>query len=128
MAAQILQMEFETEKIFVRVSDPPREHVFRRFGLQTICPTRFETDVLFDLVTNDSDDVDSISIGGNSVEFVLEKTDKKDVGKSPYDLLHRKGKSPIALQRKTGKLEFCGEDDIVIEEGDHVLYAQTWGE
>ena len=65
MVAQTLQVEFGLEEVYLRVLDPSREAVFRKFGLKTVCPTRLESDIYFNLATQDSDEIDSISIGGN---------------------------------------------------------------
>ena len=126
MIAQMLRIEFDLKDVYVRVLDPTRETVFRRFGLHTICPTRFETDVLFNLVTDDSDDIDSITIGGNSVQFIMEKADRREIGKRPNEIILRKDEMPFAIKKRTGQLILCNDDSPYIEEGDMVIYAMVW--
>ena len=106
MAAQTLELEFDVKNTFVRVSDPSREAVFRKFGLRTICPTRLESDLLFSLVSQDSEDIDSISMGRMAHE----------VATKPNTML-------FAVRRKTGKLLFY-QDDLVIEDGDMLIFAK----
>ena len=123
MAAQTLELEFEVKNTFVRVSDPSREAVFRKFGLRTICPTRLESDLLFSLVSQDSEDIDSISMGGTAVHFSMEKADKKEIGRVCHEIVTRPGSMLFAVRRKTGKLLFC-QDDLVIEDGDMLIFAK----
>ncbi|MCM1545207.1 MAG: TrkA family potassium uptake protein [Ruminococcus sp.] len=126
MVAQMLQVEFELKEVYVRVLDPTREAVFRKFGLRTICPTRFETDVLFNLVTDESDDIDSVTISGSSVQFAMEKADKHEIGKKPNEILLRSGEMPFAIKKKTGQLVLCNDENMVIEDGDMIIYAIVW--
>ncbi len=123
MAAQTLELEFEVKNTFVRVSDPSREAVFRKFGLRTICPTRLESDLLFSLVSQDSEDIDSISVGGTSVNFSMVRADKKEIGRLCHEIATRPGSMLFAVRRKTGKLLFC-QDDLVIEDGDMLIIAK----
>ena len=123
MAAQTLELEFEVKNTFVRVSDPSREAVFRKFGLRTICPTRLESDLLFSLVSQDSEDIDSISMGGTAVHFSMEKADKKEIGRVCHEIVTRPGSMLFAVRRKTGQLLFC-QDDLVIEDGDMLIFAK----
>lgn len=129
MVAQILRLEFDIETIFVRVLDPTREAVFRKFGLQTICPTRFESDALFNLITEDADDIDTLTIGTDSVQFASEKADKRFIGKSigELDLSFRQKEMPFALKKKTGQLILCNDPDVIIEDGDRIVFATVWG-
>lgn len=39
MVAQVAQTVFGIAKVIARVSDPAREAVYHRFGVETICPT-----------------------------------------------------------------------------------------
>ncbi len=39
MVAQVAQTVFGVPKVIARVSDPAREAVYHRFGVETICPT-----------------------------------------------------------------------------------------
>lgn len=126
MVAQMLQVEFEVKDVYVRVLDPTREAVFRRFGLRTICPTRFETDVLFNLVTDDSDEIDSVTIGGSSVQFAMEKANKREIGKKPSEIVLRKGEMPFAVKKKTGQFILCNDENMVIDDGDMIIYAIVW--
>lgn len=128
MTSQILKTRFGVEKVYTRSLDPSREAVFRRFGLSTICPTRYEADVLFSLVTDGSDEINSISVGGGSVQFDCVKAEKRDFGKRADELALKNGRMALALKKSSGYLELANSEDAVIEPGDSILYAAVWEE
>ena len=126
MVAQILKTEFEVEEVYVRILDPSRESLFRNFGLHTVCPTRFESDILFDLVTDESFEINSISVEGNSVQFLSVKADRRSLGRHPSELVNKRYQMPIAIKKSTGHIMLANDSDAVIEEGDKIVYAMLW--
>lgn len=128
MVAQMLKTEFEVEEVYVRVLDPSRESLFRKFGLHTVCPTRFESDVLFDLVTDESSEINSITVDGNSVQFLLVKAEKRAFGLHPSELVNKRLQMPIAVKKATGSILLANDPDAVIEDGDKIVYAMLWGD
>ncbi len=124
MVAQTLKVEFGLEEVYLRVLDPSREAVFRKFGLRTICPTRLESDILFNLATSESDEIDSISIGGNSVNFVMRKAEKREIGRLVYEIPAHDNKMLFAVKKKnTGELVLCSNELASIDEGDMLVFA-----
>ena len=47
MASQIAKEIFQIKKVVCRIYDPLRESTYRELGLETFCPTRIGTDILF---------------------------------------------------------------------------------
>lgn len=127
MIGQILKIEFDIENIYVRVLDPTREAVFRRLGLHTICPTRFESDFLFNLATKDDSSVETITIDSSTVQFETVRADRHTVGKTPGEIPSRKNEMPFAIKKKTGQVILCNKESSVIEDGDKIVYAVVWG-
>lgn len=127
MAGQILKLEFEIENVYVRVLDPTREAVFRKLGLHTICPTRFESDYLFNLATKDDLSVETITIDSSTVQFETVRADRHTVGKHPSEIPARKNEMPFAIKKKTGQIVLCNKENAVIEDGDRIIYAVVWG-
>lgn len=123
MVAQTLDAEFGLKNVFVRILDPSREAVFRKFGLHTICPTRLESDILFDLITEDSDEIDSIHIGGNSVHFAAEKAERKMIDMAVSDIATKPNEMIFAVRRKSGQLIMSDREGLTIEDGDQIIYA-----
>lgn len=126
MVAQTLQVEFGLEEVYLRVLDPSREAVFRKFGLKTVCPTRLESDIYFNLATQESDEIDSISIGGNSVNFVMRKADKREIGRFIDEILAPEDKMLFAIKKKnTGELVLCSNEHISVDDGDMLVFASV---
>lgn len=124
MVAQTLKVEFGLEEVYLRVLDLSREAVFRKFGLRTICPTRLESDILFNLATSESDEIDSISIGGNSVSFVMRKAEKREIGRLVDEIPGHENKMLFAVKKKnTGELVLCSNELASIDEGDMLVFA-----
>jgi len=126
MVAQMIKAEFDLQDVYVRVLDPSREAVFRKFGLRTICPTRFETDVLFNIITDESEEIDTITFEGNSIQFAMEKADRREIGKRPSELILKDNEMPFAVRKKTGQLVLCNDESVVVEDGDTIIYAIVW--
>ena len=49
---QIAKNFFGIPKVIARISDPYRENIFERFGLQTVCPTNMAGDKLVTALTS----------------------------------------------------------------------------
>lgn len=124
MVAQTLDVEFSLSDVYLRVLDPSRESVFRRFGLRTVCPTRLESDILFNLATQDSEEIDSVTIGGNSVRFTMKKAERRQIGKTADEIIHREGEMLFAVKKKrTGALVLSSDEAFQIDDGDMLVYA-----
>lgn len=124
MVAQTLNVEFGLSDVYLRVLDPSREAVFRRFGLRTVCPTRLESDILFKLATQDSDEIDSVTVGGNSVSFTMKKAERRQVGKTADEIVHREGEMLFAVRKKkSGALVLVSDEAFNIDDGDMLVYA-----
>lgn len=126
MVGQILKLEFEIEQVYVRVLDPTREAVFRSFGLHTICPTRFESDFLFNLATKDDLSVETVTIGSSTVQFETVRADRRMIDKRPSEIPSRKNEMPFAIKKKTGQIILCSSEDATIEDGDKIVFAVVW--
>lgn len=123
MVSQMLKIQFEIETVYTRVQDPARESVFRKFGLHTICPTRFEADILYNLVAQETNEINTLEIGENSVEFYMEKAERKHLGKSPLEIPLRDDEMIFAVRKKKGQLFLANSDELYIEDGDMLIYC-----
>lgn len=123
MVSQMLKIQFEIETVYTRVQDPARESVFRKFGLHTICPTRFEADILYNLVAQETNEINTLEIGENSVEFYMEKAERKYFGKNPLEIPLRDDEMIFAVRKKKGQLFLANSDELYIEDGDMLIYC-----
>lgn len=54
MVAQIAMTAFSVPRVLARVFDPKREAIYRRMGIETICPTSVAADLFLSSVTGES--------------------------------------------------------------------------
>ncbi|MBQ2774746.1 MAG: TrkA family potassium uptake protein [Clostridia bacterium] len=121
MVAQTLQNEFNIDKIFTRILNPAREAVFRKFGLYTVCATRYESDHLLGLITSIESDIPSVATAGALFEFHIRKTGKRDYGKAPSSLVHHPNEVFVAVKKSNGTILPVNFAGLTIEEGDHII-------
>lgn len=124
MVTQLLMTDFQIDTIYTRILDPSRESVFHKFGLHTICATRYEADHLLELITQEDATFSMLHLGTGSVSFEEVKTDRRDWGRRPAQLYHHKNEMPFAVRRKGGKLLLTNAEDLILTEGDSVIFAQ----
>ena len=72
MVCQVAKELFNVPKVLARIFNPQREHVFRQFGLQTICPTDITLDVIKSIILGEKL-VSRYSAGTSIVSFRNEK-------------------------------------------------------
>ena len=123
MVAQVLETNFNLKNSYIRILDPAREKVFRKFGLRTICPTRVEADILFNLITEEAEEIDSISIDGTSVHFQMKKATKREIGKEPSEIITKPTEMLLAVRKKSGQLIMANNENLTIEDSDMIIYA-----
>ena len=123
MIARILEIEFNLSEVYVRLLDPSRQSVFKKFGLKTVCPTKLETEILYSLVTNDSSNVGSTLLGDTAIRFSSVKCDKRQIGKRLSEIKSKSHEMLFALEKKDGSIHLASEAGVYIEEGDHLIWA-----
>ena len=121
MVAQTLQNEFNIDKIFTRILNPARESVFRKFGLYTVCATRYESNHILSLITSIEADIPSVASAGALFEFHIRKTNKRDHGKTPTELVHHPNEIFVAVKKSDGTVLPINSAGLVIEEGDRII-------
>ncbi len=123
MTAQIFETEFGISEIYVRLLDPSREAVFKKFGLHTVCATRLESDIFLNLITKTADDIQSVTVGDVSVHFTERKAEKRDLGKKLSEIVCRQNESVFALKKENGSVHLAGQYDGTAQDGDIIVYA-----
>lgn len=122
MVAQTMMLEFNVKNIYTRVLDPAREAVFKtaKFGLHTICATRYESDHLLALIAELDAEIKASDIDGIALEFETLKTDRKEWGKPISKIKLRSNETLIAVKRD-GRVIPASSGDLTIEEGDKIV-------
>lgn len=123
MIARILEIEFSLSDIYVRLLDPSRQAVFQKFGLNTVCPTKLETEILFSLVTKDTDSVGTLQIGDTPVRFKYTLCEKRQAGKKASEIKSKSREMLFAVEKKDGSIHLAAEAELQTSEGDRLIWA-----
>jgi trk system potassium uptake protein TrkA len=51
MAAQIVQRHFQVPRVICRIYDARRHEIYKKLGIESICPTLIGTDTIYNLAT-----------------------------------------------------------------------------
>lgn len=85
MVSQIAKEMFKVPVVITRVYDPQREEVFRKMGLDIICPTTLAVDKIKDhLIPQNKEKI--LEFEGASVSFNYRKPPKRLIGKTVSDI------------------------------------------
>lgn len=118
MACQVAKEIFKIPRVIARIYDPAREHVFHKFGFQTICPTNLTVDEVRSMVLGEQG-MTTHSIGNTAITFIHERVIKSDVGKR-LGALKVPDRSMIFGVIKNGTFHFASsgikldKDDILV--------------
>jgi trk system potassium uptake protein TrkA len=77
MTGQIAKKIFNVPKVITRIYDPSRAHIYRRFGLDTICTTIIGAKIIKDAVLQ-KEETHEVPLGKDKIliEFKLKKEEK----------------------------------------------------
>ena len=107
---QIAKNFFGIPKVIARISDPYRENIFERFGLQTVCPTNMAGDKLATALTS-------------ALEVV--PVERRDCGHTTAHVELHPGEGLFGVIKDGGQfvLKIQGEE-IPLESGDYLVCSR----
>ncbi len=123
MAAQIMNVIFSLENVYISLRDYSREEVFRKLGIRTVSATRIESDLLLSLVTDKAQEIEPVVIGGESISYSMVKADRKYFDCEASDVICKSDEMLFAVKKPDGSLHLANEPELLIEEGDDLVYA-----
>ena len=119
--AQIAKEFFGVERIIVRVSDPDRENIFERFGLNTVCPTKIAAGTICDALIEHVEQhllaFDTCTISSTAEDFPPEY-----IGRDVRELEFPDGEFLFGVQHTDSRITlYDGRQSIVLQRGDRLL-------
>lgn len=124
MVSQILKYEFKISDVYTRVLDTTREKVFRKLGLTTVCPTGFEVGNLFGLMTDNCEETHTADIGGFFATFEEIPVERRDIGRAPFEIVHRVNDMPFAVKHSDGGIDLANKENLLLKKGDIIIFAK----
>ena len=122
---QIARNIFGVKQVVSRISDPLREGIFEGFGLRTVCPTNMAGESIVSAIVSPQEEK-MVTLGTNTVGFVLCPMTKEWVGMNMTAIESRIGKMVMGLIREDGGLllHTAEHDAVTATSGDTVVLAK----
>ena len=121
---QIAKNFFGIPKVIARISDPYRENIFERFGLQTVCPTNMAGDKLVTALTTPWQSR-HITFGTTTISLEVIPVERRYFGTSTASVELRSGDGLFGVIKDDGRFllkEQYGE--ILLENGDFLVCSR----
>lgn len=124
MAAQLARDIFKVPKVVARVYDPHREHVFSKWGLDTICPTNLTVSAVLSTLTNSSAP-QALHIGPRTVSFSEIPVPVVFSGHGTDELPTAAGEILFAVRHEDGTLTLIGQQRVILKEKDRLVFSSV---
>ena len=121
---QIAKNFFGIPKVIARISDPYRENIFERFGLQTVCPTNMAGDKLATALTSPWQSR-QVTFGPTTIALEVVPVERRDCGHTTAHVELHPGEGLFGVIKDGGQfvLKVQGEE-IPLESGDYVVCSR----
>ena len=121
---QIAKNFFGIPKVIARISDPYRENIFERFGLQTVCHTNMAGDKLVTALTSPWQSR-QVSFGSTTISLEVVPVERRYVGHTTASVELRSGDGLFGVIKDEGQFLLKGKDgEIPLESGDSLVISR----
>lgn len=121
---QIAKNVFGIPKVIARISDPYRENIFERFGLQTVCPTNMAGDKLVTALTSPWQSR-QITFGTSTVSLVVIPVEHRYFGHTTANVDLRHGDGLFGVIKEDGSfLLKTKNEEIYLDSGDSLVCSR----
>ena len=120
---QIAKNFFGIPKVIARISDPYRENIFERFGLQTVCPTNMAGDKLVTALTSPWQSR-QVSFGSTTVSLEVVPVERRYFGHTTASVELRPGDGLFGVIKDDGAFLLKSQrEEIPLEAGDSLVVS-----
>lgn len=121
---QIAKNFFGIPKVIARISDPYRENIFERFGLQTVCPTNMAGDKLVTALTSPWQSR-QVTFGTTTITLLVFPVERRFVGHTTADLELHPGDGLFGVIKDDGTFVLKeARKEILLEAGDSLVCSR----
>lgn len=121
---QIAKNFFGIPKVIARISDPYRETIFERFGLQTVCPTNMAGDKLVTALTSPWQSR-QITFGTTSISLIVIPVEHRYYGHTTASLDLQPGDGLFGVIKEDGQFLLKAQrEEIPLEQGDFLVCSR----
>lgn len=123
--SQMAREFFGIENVVARISDPPRENIFKRFGLKTVCPTNLAGDAMSAALTIPWEPR-TLTLGSSTVTFHSKEVDRAHAGMKLSDVPRNAEELIFGVVGADGRMTlYRGDENITLSEGDRVVLTSV---
>ena len=119
---QIAREFFGVTNVVARISDPAREHVFKKLGLKSICNTNWAGEAMLNALVRPWND-STVTTETTTFTFRSYLVERRDWNGTVDDLPRQAREVPLAIVHANGTSEMCYERRIALAEGDKVIFT-----
>ncbi len=121
---QIAKNVFGIPNVIARISDPYRENIFERFGLQTVCPTNMAGDKLVTALTSPWQSR-HITFGPTTISLEVIPVERRYFGSSTAGVELRSGDGLFGVIKDDGRfLLKVQHEEILLDSGDFLVCSR----
>lgn len=121
---QIVKNFFGVPRVVARISDPYREGIFERFGLQTVCPTNMAGEKLASALTSPRQGW-QVTFGTSTVALQLRPLEKKYIGRTTADWEPAPGDGLFGVIREDGDFVLQTKNEAIpLKAGDTLVCSR----
>lgn len=124
--SQMAREFFGIENVVARISDPLRENIFKRFGLNTVCPTNLAGDAMSIALTMPWKP-QTLTIGTSTTSFQTKEVDREHDGIKLSEVPKKDGEVIFGMIGADGRMTLCrgDEQNVILSEGDRVILVSV---
>lgn len=123
MVSQLCKNIYKIEKVFTRISDPEKEHIYSGMGLNTICPTNNTIETLVGLIQDCSERY-SMHIMNHYVKFFFLDLPSDMDGCTAKDIEYDRDEILYAVIHEDGNMELVSDYSFTFRLGDKLLFSK----
>ena len=121
--SQVVKEFFGVENVLARISDPTREKVFKKFGLNTVCPTNLAGDAMFVALTQPYENK-NMTFGVSTVSFTCVPVAENLIGSNIDDVAEMSNRSVLGVVHEDGTMDLhLTHKRCILQQNDMIIYA-----
>lgn len=123
MIIQLVKEFFNVPRAYARVTDPTKNDVFVKMGLETICPTKMTVETFVSALTEKEVSAE-VNLGTHSMIVTRVDIEKKMIGKRLSELQLEDGETIIAIEHENNTVVGIFLTNYELVKGDKLICAK----
>lgn len=126
MVVQLAKQIFNVPKALARVNDPKKNDMFKKMGVDTICPTNMTVAKLASELSGEETSA-NVMVGNHSMIITQTELEKKMIGRRVSELIFEDNEMLVAVEHEDGEIENVFLKNYELVKGDSLICARFIG-